>query len=311
MQLVSSMVRLFRGITLAMVFAIPAVAQVPTFPANFKTQRIATNGTTLYVRRAGSGRAVVLLHGFGESGDMWIPLATQLAKTRHVIVPDLRGFGLSEHPATGYTKKSEAVDIAGVLKALNVTDVDLVAHDIGNMVAYAYAAQNRAHVRSLTVIDAPIPGVYEWTQEKAGHKVWHFSFYGPDEERLVAGRERIYLDRFFNEFSADPRSVTEPVRVHYTELYAKPGAMHSAFEQFKAFDQDSADNRVFMTQGKLEMPVLALGGDHSYGTRMATIMNVVATHVQSGVIPNSGHWIMEENPTATTKLVMDFLNRLH
>ena len=307
MLLVPRIVRLCRGIPLALVFVAPARAQVQTYPAQFKTERIATNGTTLYVRSGGSGPAVVLLHGFGESGDMWVPLATQLAKTHRVIVPDLRGMGLSDHPAAGYTKKAEAVDIAGVLKALHVTDVDLVAHDIGNMVAYAYAAQNRAHVRSLTVIDAPLPGVFEWTQEKAGHKVWHFSFYGPDEERLVAGRERIYLDRFFNEFSASPSGVSEPVRVHYTELYAKPGAMHSAFEQFKAFDQDSVDNRAFMNQGKLAMPVLALGGDHSYGPRMATIMRVVATNVQGGVIPNSGHWIMEENPAATTKLVMDFI----
>ncbi|HEY4133374.1 MAG TPA: alpha/beta hydrolase [Gemmatimonadaceae bacterium] len=287
-----------------------AGGQVPTYPASFTTQRINTNGTTLYVRSAGKGPAVVLLHGFGETGDMWIPLATELAKTRRVIVPDLRGFGLSDHPAAGYTKKAEAVDVAGVLKALNVGDVDVVAHDIGNMVAYAYAAQNREHVRSLTVIDAPLPGVFEWTQEKAGHKVWHFSFWGPDEERLVAGRERIFLDRFFNEFSANPRSVTEPIRVHYAELYAKPGAMHSAFEQFKAFDQDSVDNQAFIAQGKLKMPVLALGGDHSYGPGMATIMHVVANDVSGGVIPNSGHWIMEENPAATSKLVIAFLNRV-
>ena len=303
------MLRAFLESALALVVATPAFAQVPPFPAAFKTQRIPTNGTTLYVRSGGSGPAVVLLHGFGESGDMWAPLAAQLMKTHQVIVPDLRGFGLSDHPATGYTKKAEAVDIAGVLRSLHVTDVDLVAHDIGNMVAYAYAAQNRGHVRSLTVIDAPIPGVFEWTQEKAGHKVWHFSFYGPDEERLVARRERIYLDRFFNEFSASPNGVSEAARVHYAALYAKPGAMHSAFEQFKAFDQDSVDNRAFMAQGKLEMPVLALGGDHSYGTRMATIMGVVADHVVGGVIPHSGHWIMEESPDATTKLVMDFLNR--
>lgn len=296
---------------LALSFSLAATAsihaQIGTFPAAFHTQRIATNGTTLYVRSGGKGPAVVLLHGFGESGDMWAPLAAELVKTHQVIVPDLRGFGLSDHPASGYTKKAEAVDIAGIVKALGATDVDLVAHDIGNMVAYAYAAQNRDHVRSLTVIDAPIPGVFEWTQEKAGHHVWHFSFYGPDEERLVAGRERIYLDRFFNEFSANPRGVSEAARVHYAALYSKPGAMHSAFEQFKAFDQDSVDNQVFMAQGKLKIPVLALGGDHSYGARMATIMRVVATDVRGDVVPGSGHWIMEENPAATTKLVMDFL----
>ena len=293
----------------AVVFAPHVAAQVPVFPASFRTQHIATNGTVLYVRTAGAGPVVVLLHGFGESGDMWIPLAIELAKRHRVVVPDLRGFGLSEHSPTGYTKKSEAEDIAGLLKALGVTDVDLVAHDIGNMVAYAYAAQHRAHVRSLTVIDAPLPGVYEWTKEKAGHKVWHFSFYGPDEERLVAGRERIYLDRFFNEFSASDHGVSEPVRAHYADLYSSPGAMHAAFEQFKAFDQDSVDNQAFIARGKLKMPVLALGGDHSYGMRMATIMRVVASDVRGAVIPNSGHWIMDENPEATTKLVLAFLNR--
>jgi pimeloyl-ACP methyl ester carboxylesterase len=290
-------------------FPANADAQVPTFPASFRARRVATNGTTLYVRTAGAGPAVVLLHGFGESGDMWIPLATALAANHRVIVPDLRGFGLSDHPASGYTKKAEARDIAGMLDALGVTDVDLVAHDIGNMVAYAYAAQHREHVRSLTVIDAPLPGVYEWTKEKAGHAVWHFSFYGPDEERLVAGRERIYLDRFFNEFSASGHGVSEPVRAHYAAQYARPGAMHAAFEQFRAFDQDSVDNQAFIAQGKLRMPVLALGGDHSYGERMATIMRVVATDVRGGVIPDSGHWIMEENPAATTRMVLAFLNR--
>jgi len=157
------------------------------------------------------------------------------------------------------------------------------------------------------VIDAPLPGVGNWAAQLSNPKTWHFNFYGPDEERLVAGRERIYLDRFYNELSAHPEKIDEATRAHYAALYARPHAMHDAFEQFKAFSQDGIDNRDFRAKGKLTIPVLALGGEKSYGMKMAAELSDVAVHVEGGVIPESGHWIMEENPSATTKLVTDFL----
>ena len=275
----------------------------------FHHQRMATNGTTLHVRIGGTGRAVILLHGYGETGDMWSPLAAKLAASKTVVVPDLRGMGLSDRPEGGYDKKTQGHDVAGLLDALRIEQVDLVTHDIGNMVGYAFAAEYPRRVRRFVLIDAPLPGVGPWDDILRSHALWHFSFWGPDAERLVAGRERIYLDRFWNEFSADPKKFSEASRAHYAGLYAQPGAMHAGFEQFKAFDQDAIDNKAFVAQGKLTMPVLAVGGEKSFGPLMATIMRFAATEVREAVVPDSGHWVMEENPDATIALVTDFLAR--
>jgi pimeloyl-ACP methyl ester carboxylesterase len=300
------MLRFVLGAFCALLLVVPAAAVEP-FPSSFKTQTIKTNGTELYVRVGGQGPAVVLLHGFGDTGDMWAPIAARLVTNHMVIVPDLRGMGLSAHPDTGYTKASEARDIAGVMDTLKVDKAQLVTHDIGNMVGYALAAQYPARITSWVVIDAPLPGVGNWQAQLLNPKTWHFNFYGPDEERLVAGRERIYLDRFYNELSAHPEKIDEATRVHYTTMYAKPHAIHDAFEQFKAFPQDGVDNRAFRAKAKLTLPVLALGGEKSYGRNMKAELDDVAVNVKSDVVPDAGHWIMEENPDATTKLVLGFL----
>src|SRR6266571_2547414 len=196
-----------RAIVLTMVrlvlLATPAVAQVQPFPASFKTRTISANGAQIFVRVGGQGPAVVLLHGYGETGDMWAPLAARLARDHTVIVPDLRGMGLSSHPAGGYDKKTQAGDVAGVLDTLKIDQVELVTHDIGNMVGYAFAAQYPDRVTRFVLIDAPLPGVGPWEEILKNPLLWHFRFGGPDMERLVAGRERIYLDRFWNEVSAN------------------------------------------------------------------------------------------------------------
>lgn len=291
-------------------FASPAVAQVPPFPAAFHTQEIATNGVTIHTRVGGKGPPVILLHGYGETGDMWAPLAAALMRDHQVIVPDLRGLGLSSKPKTGFDKKTQAEDVAGVLDRLDVKQADLVTHDIGNMVGFAFAMQHPDRVRRFVLIDAPVPGIGPWEEILNNPLLWHFRFGGPDMERLVAGRERIYLDRFWNDFSADPKRFDEASRVHYARLYAMPGAMHSGFEQFHAFDQDAIDNRTMLAaKGKLKMPVLAIGGEKSFYHQMAVVMRAGASDVTEGVIPGSGHWIMEENPDATIKLVRGFLDR--
>ncbi|BCG72221.1 epoxide hydrolase [Mesorhizobium sp. 113-1-2] len=290
--------------------AAPASARVTPFPTGFKTQSIETNGTKLYVRVGGQGPAVVLLHGFADTGDMWAQAAIKLMKDHTVIVPDLRGMGLSAHPDSGYTKKNQAADIAGVMDALKIDKADLVTHDIGNMVGYALAAQYPKRITKWVVIDAPLPGIGDWDKIKQSPLLWHFNFRGPDMERLVAGRERIYLDRFYNELSADPKKIDEATRVHYAKLYARPHAMHDAFEQFKAFDQDAIDNQAMLaTGGKLPMPVLAVGAEKSAGTTQADTLRFVASDVTGAIVPASGHWIMEENPDATVKLITDFLAR--
>ena len=301
--------RLFVATGLALALAVPALAQVPPFPASFQTRDIATNGTTIHVRIGGSGLAVVLLHGYGETGDMWAPLAADLARDHTVIVPDLRGLGLSAKPEGGFDKKTQAGDVAGVLDALNIKSADLVTHDIGNMVGYAFAAQHPERVTRFVLIDAPVPGIGPWEEILKNPLLWHFRFGGPDMERLVAGRERIYLDRFWNEFSADRSRFSEESREHYAKLYAMPGAMHSGFAQFAAFDQDAIDNQAFLAKGgKLKMPVYAIGGEKSFGPKMATIMRFAAENVKEGIVPDSGHWIMEENPQATVAMVRAFLD---
>ncbi len=286
-----------------------ATAQVAPLPAGFRVQEIPTNGTKLHVRIGGEGPAVLLQHGYGETGDMWVALASKLAVDHLVIIPDLRGMGLSSITKGGDDKKTQGHDLAGVLDALKVQQIDLVAHDIGNMVAYAFAAEYPTRVRRFVLIDAPLPGVGPWAEITANHKLWHFSFWGPDEDRLVAGRERIWLDRFYNEFSFKPQRISDATRAHYAAIYAKPGRMHAGFEQFKAFDQDAIDDKAFMARGKLTMPVLAIGGDHSFGPQMAAVMRFAASNVTEGIVPDSGHWIMEENPKATIALVTGFLSK--
>src|SRR5271170_2418047 len=286
-----------------------ASAEVTPFPQNFRVQDIQVEGATIHVRVGGKGPAVVMLHGFGDTGDMWAPVAEALANNHTVIVPDLRGMGLSSHPEGGYDKKTQARDIAQVMDRVNIDKADFVTHDIGNMVGYAFAAQFPARATRWVVIDAPLPGIGPWDDILRSPALWHFNFRGPDAERLVKGRERIYLDRFWNELSANPKAIDEATRRHYAKLYARPGAMHSAFNQFAAFTQDAIDNKAFAAGGKLGMPLLALGADHSFGTHMADDVRFVATDVTGGVIANSGHWVMEEQRNATTTAIVGFIGK--
>ena len=284
-----------------------ARVQALDYPKGFRTEEIATNGTTVHLRIGGSGPSVVLLHGYGDTGDMWAPLAEQLMRDHTVIAPDLRGMGLSAVATEGFTKKNQAEDVAGVLDALHIRQADVIGHDIGNMVAFAFAATHQDRTTRLVMMDAPVPGVGPWDDILKNPLLWHFRFGGPDMERLVAGRERIYLDRFWNEFSADPAHFPEASRVHYAALYARPGRMHAGFAQFAAFDQDAIDNRALLAHGRLQMPVLAIGGDHSFGATMAFVMRFAADDVRQIVITGSGHWLMEEQPQPTIAAIRGFL----
>ncbi|MDR7136040.1 pimeloyl-ACP methyl ester carboxylesterase [Lysobacter niastensis] len=286
-----------------------AAAEVRPFPTEFRESQMPVTGGTQYVRVGGKGPAVVLLHGFGDTGDMWEPLAAQLVKDHLVIVPDLRGMGLSSHPEDGYEKAAQARDLVGILDSLKVKQVQLVTHDIGNMVGYALAARHPGRVTAWVVMDAPLPGMGTWQAQLVNPKVWHFNFRGPDVERLVAGRERILLDRFYNDLGGDPAGIDEQTRRHYAELYAIPGAIHNSFGgQFEAFSRDAEENKAnFAKVGKLDIPVLAIGGDHSYGASMKTEVQYVASNVEGAVIENSGHWIMEEQPKQAVDLIAAFL----
>jgi pimeloyl-ACP methyl ester carboxylesterase len=283
-----------------------ALAQ-PSLPATFKSRTVASpDGADIFVRWGGAGPVVVLLHGYAETSDSWGPLAAELVKTHTVVVPDLRGIGRSSRPHGGYDKRTQAADLRAVITALGHDRAAVVSHDIGIMVAYAYAARYPEAVERLVVMDAPLPGIAPWSEIVRNPLLWHFSFRGPDAERLVQGRERIYLDRIWNDFAGDPGKVDEATRRFYATQYALPGTMRAGFAHFAAFSRDAEDNREFQ-RTKLTMPVLAVGGERSFGAVMAVVMRNVANNVREAVVPGAGHWLMEESPAFTVALVRGFL----
>src|SRR5712692_10384241 len=280
----------------------------PSLPSSFQAKTIhSPEGADIFVRWGGSGTVVVLIHGYAENSDSWAPLAADLMKDHTVVVPDLRGIGRSSRPEGGYDKKTQAKDIRAVVTALGCDRTFVVAHDIGNMVAYAYAAMYPEKVERLVVMDAPIPGIEPWAEILQTPGVWHFNFHGPDAERLVAGRERIYFDRIWNDFTADPSKPDEATRNFFAATYAQPGGMRAGFAQFTAFSQDAKDNKS-CEHVKLTMPVLAVGGEKSFGPLQAVIMRHVATNVREAVVPRSGHWLMEESPAYTVTLIRNFID---
>src|SRR6201998_2981597 len=247
----------------------------PSLPPSFQARTIHSPANAeIFVRFGGTGPAVLLLHGYAENSDCWAPLAADLLRGPLALVSHLRGIGRVSTPAGGYDKKTQAVDIRAVVTALGYDRTFVVAHDIGNMVAYAYAASYPDKVERLVVMDAPIPGIEPWSEILQNPGVWHFNFHGPDAERLVEGRERIYFDRIWNDFTGNPSEPDEPTRKFFAATYAQPGGMRASFAQFAAFSQDAKDNKIF-EQTKLTMPVMAVGGEKSFGALQAVIMRHV------------------------------------
>ena len=253
-------------------------------------REIATNGTTIHVRSGGTGPAVVLLHGYGETGDMWAPLAADLARDHTVIVPDLRGLGLSSKPAGGFDKKTQADDVAGVLDALERARRPTSSRTTS--ATWSRSSSRRSYperVRRLVLIDAPVPGVGPWEEILKNPLLWHFRFGGPDMERLVAGRERIYLDRFWNEFSASPDRFSEAARRHYADaLRAARARCTRASRSSPRSTRTRSTTARSWRSGRLKMPVLALGGEKSFGPMMATVMRAAGDDVTEGIVPDSG-----------------------
>ena len=286
----------------------PARAASGAFAPGFTEHTAIVAGRRVYYRIGGHGPAVLLLHGYGDTGDMWQPLAPSLAKTHLVIIPDLPGLGKSRPQQLGasYEMASVARTIHGLLRSLDVRREAVVGHDIGLMVAYAYAAQFPTDVTRLALMDAPIPGVGPWERVPPTPALWHFNFYGRYAEMLVAGRERIYLDRIWDAFAAHPERVSEAERRVTARSYAQPGNMHAGFSYFQGFALDAQQNAVF-AKTPLTMPVLAMGGDKSFGTLMPQFASAVAKNVTTSVIPDSGHWLESENPRATNAALLSFL----
>jgi pimeloyl-ACP methyl ester carboxylesterase/quercetin dioxygenase-like cupin family protein len=239
---------------------------------------------------------------------MWLPLMPKLAASHTVIAPDLRGAGASERTAGGYDKKTMAKDIRGLVHQLGYDEpVQMVGHDIGLMVAYAYAAQYPTEVNRLVLMDAFLPGIGDWKSVWLLRDLWHFHFYGPTPEALVKGRERTYLDHFWNDFAADAsRSVPEADRQLYAAAYARDNGIRAGFEYFKNFEQDARDFAAFGAT-KLPMPVLILTGEKASGNGLIEQGRLVATDVRGVIVKGSGHWLMEEAPDQVMPALVGFL----
>lgn len=277
----------------ATVFAMNASAQAETIESRFAE----VNGLRMHYLQAGkTGSPVILLHGYAQNSHMWRPLMKELGKTHRVIAPDLRGFGDTTKAETGYDKKTMAQDVHALARLLGIGKAGIVGHDIGLMVAYAYAAQYPAEVDRIALLDAFIPGVGDTTNLFLLKDLWHFHFYGPTPLALVNGRERIYFEHFWNDFAADPtKSVSEADRRFYARKYAQPGAMKAGMEVFRAFDQDAKDNAEF-AKTRLAMPMLVLGGEKSGGDFLISQGRLVANNVDGVIITGSGHWLIDEAP---------------
>ncbi|TAK74627.1 MAG: alpha/beta hydrolase [Aquabacterium sp.] len=273
--------------------------------------RATANGVGLHYLQAGKAGElpVVLLHGYAETSHMWRPLMPQLAADRLVIAPDLRGAGGSDKPVGTYEKKLLAQDIHALVQSLGLKKVKIVGHDIGLMVAYAYAAQYPDEVDSIVLMDAFLPGVGDWTHVWLLRDLWHFHFYGETPLKLVKGRERTYFEHFWNDFAADRRhSLSEADRRFYARAYAQPGGMRAGFEYFKAFEQDAKDFAGF-AQTKLKAPMLVLSGEKAGGQFLIDQGRLVADNVTGVIVKGSGHWLMEEAPEQTIPALLDFLKR--
>jgi pimeloyl-ACP methyl ester carboxylesterase len=291
-------------------FLFPAFSSKASGQVRDKTIRTRTaeiDGAKLHYMTAGQGTVLILLHGYAETSLMWKPIIPALAKRFTVIAPDLPGIGDSDIPSNGLDMKSAAIRIHDLVKSLGVQKAEVVGHDIGLMVAYAYAAQFPAEVTKLVLMDAFLPGVAGWEAVYNNPGIWHFRFNGPTPEALVRGRERTYFDYFWNDFAADKaHSIPEAARQAYAAAYARPGRMHAGWAYFVSFLQ-AAKDFAQLSQTKLTMPVLTIGGDKSLGEALAEQTKLVATDVTVVVLKDTGHWVLEERPKETTDALQKFL----
>src|SRR6266404_5101532 len=265
------------------------------------------DGVRLQYLTAGKGPAVILLHGYAETSRMWKPLMPVLAERFTVIAPDLPGIGDSAIPADGTDMKTAAIRIHALARKLGVEKARVVGHDIGLMVAYAYAAQFPLETEKLVVMDAFLPGVEGWEAIYNSSAIWHFRFHGPTPEALVKGRESTYFAYFWNDLAADKnRSLPQADRDAYVTAYSRPGRMRAAWAYFDSFSQ-AANDFAQLSQTKLTMPVLSIGGEKSLGEALAQQMKLVARDVTVVVLKDTGHWILEERPKETTEALAKFL----
>lgn len=279
------------------------------FGPDFATRELAADDATISVTLGGRGPAVLLLHGYAEDSRMWKPLAIALQSRFSIIAPDLPGIGNSSIPASGLDMVSSARRIHDAVHALGYNDVRVIGHDIGLMVAYAYAAIYPSEVNRLALMDAFLPGVAGWEPIFNSPGTWHFRFYGPTPLALVEGRERIYFEHFWNDFAADrTRSIPERERKEYAAAYARPGRMAAGFAYFASFPKTAAEFSN-LAKTRLAIPVLSIGGEKSLGVELGDQARLIAEDATVVVVQNAGHWLMEEQPKETMTALTAFLDQ--
>jgi pimeloyl-ACP methyl ester carboxylesterase len=275
--------------------------------AAFESRTAQIDGTKLHYLTAGSGPPLLLLHGYAETSSMWRSLLPAVAERFMVVAPDLPGIGDSDIPTDGLDMQGAAIRIHQLARSLGIEKARVVGHDIGLMVAYAYAAQFPDEVEKLVVMDAFLPGVGEWESIYNHPDFWHFRFHGPTPEALVRGRERIYFEYLWNDLAANKwKSIPEADREAYAEAYSRPERMRAGWAYFVSFPQTAKDF-ARLAETKLAMPVLAIGGDKSLGDFLGRQMKLAASNVTSVVVEGSGHWLLEEQPDQTTRALASFL----
>jgi pimeloyl-ACP methyl ester carboxylesterase len=297
----------FTGLAVLILFAAATSARASAQAEPIASRTSQIDGVKLHYLTAGHGPAVILLHGYTQTSRMWRPIIPLLAAKFTVIAPDLPGIGESAIPADGLDMKNAAIRVHALVKSLGAEKARVVGHDIGLMVAYAYAAQFPAETEKLVVMDAFLPGVAGWEDVYNNPGIWHFRFNGPTPENLVRGRERAYFDYFWNDFAADKtHSIPEADRAAYAAAYARPGRMRAGWAYFVSFQQAARDFAQ-LSQAKLTMPVLAIGGEKANGKLLGEQMKIVATDATMVVLKDCGHWVLEEKPRETTAALMKFL----
>ena len=290
----------------SLLLTLGAQAQAIEIPKGYTQEKVQIPGLKMNVYKGGSGEPLILLHGYAESALMWAPAMERFQKQYTVIVPDLRGAGETEVTEAGYSKASMARDIKALMEHYKIKKARIVGHDIGLMVAYAFAAQFPEATEKLIVMDAFLPGVGPGDDIYNSPDIWHFRFHEPFAEKLVQGREKIFLDALWTGFSADPKTFPDAKKNYFAKQYAQPGRMKAGFEYFRTFPEDAIDNRKFAAT-PLPMPVLVIGGEKAMGVPLAATMKVVSPKSQAVVLVNTGHWLMEENPKAAIDAMESFL----
>ena len=286
----------------------PAMAKLGK---GFVSATAKVNGTTLRYVRGGTGRAVILIHGFPQDWSEFRRIMPRLAKKFTVIAVDLRGVGGSTPTASGYDKANLAEDVYQLTRQLELDGVYAAGHDIGGMVAYAFARRYPATVRGVMILDVPLPGIEGWEDVKANPAAWHFGFHQTPNlpEKLIAGRQSVYFrEGFFNRFAFNSKAITDADVTHYANSYAAPGQLRAGLEFYRAFLADEKFNQA--QKNAIDVPIVLAGSDHGVGQLNFKVAESLrkygCSNVTTEIIKNSGHYVAEEQPEIVAELIERF-----